>query len=109
MNRHLTAAVALATTAAPTKYRHAAIAVKRGQVVAHATNLTRHTHPSNSDWRVASIHAEERVLRQLGSTAAGATLYIARVNRGGEPRNSQPCRRCQGQLDRAGVRRVAYT
>jgi deoxycytidylate deaminase len=39
----------------------------------------------------------------------GATIYVARVNRTGEPRMSKPCSACARALKDAGVSKIIYT
>ena len=88
------------------RQKHGAVVIKRGQVRSVAANQRRGLV---TDAYPHTIHAEELALLRAGSTSAGATLLVARVNRAGELRLSAPCRRCQGAIERAGIRRVIYT
>jgi len=108
-NSWLAKACEIALTS-PTPHRHAAVLVKHGRELAAST--PKHTgSPSLSEnsWRASSLHAEIAVLLAAGTNAKDSTLYVARVNRAGEPLLSRPCRRCESWIMRAGVRRVVYT
>lgn len=106
-NKHLQAAIALAELSR-CKYKHGAILVKSGQVIAAGVNLQIGS-VSDTSWRCSSLHAEENVLMIAGTSAVGATLYVARVNKAGEPRLSLPCGRCRGKIMRAKLARVVTT
>jgi pyrimidine deaminase RibD-like protein len=56
-----------------------------------------------------SVHAEVAAIRSAGGRVNGATVYVARINKRGEARYSQPCENCQYQLDSHGVRKVVWT
>ncbi|MGW7201534.1 hypothetical protein [Streptomyces chryseus] len=88
------------------RHKVGAVLVAGNRVLAASPNL-----PRNSpviDFRNASFHAEEAVLRRARN-AAGATAYVARVNSSGIPLLSRPCRRCQDALKAAGILRVYFT
>lgn len=51
-------------------------------------------------------HAETRILKKAG---AGATIWLARIDRKGQWAMSRPCHRCQILLKNKRVRRVYYT
>lgn len=106
-NKPLNAAIELAKLS-KCRHKHGAVLIKKGQVIAAGTNI-RLQVPSDTNWRYCSIHAEEYVLSVAGTQAAGATLYIARVNREGNPLLSLPCNRCSRKLDRARIKRVVST
>lgn len=92
--------------------KHGAIVVKNGQIVGVGVNSTRgiaSVKKSEESWRSSYVHAEEVAIQAAGKKANGATLYVARVNRSGFPRLSEPCSRCEGVIARSGVRRVVYT
>lgn len=57
---------------------------------------------------VLSVHAEVDALRQV-SDARGATMFVARISKKGEPALSKPCERCSKKLAKAGIKRVCYT
>ena len=92
--------------------RHGAVLVKGGKVVGVGVNSTRgvsSVDATENSWRSSYVHAEEVAIRAAGSRASGATLYVARVNRHGAPRLSEPCARCEGAISRSGVKRVVFT
>lgn len=77
--------------------RHGAVVVKHGHVLGSSPNVNKND-PRYVDHRHASIHAEVAALRKAGFPKR-ATVYVARVNRFGDPRLSQPCANCQEVLD----------
>lgn len=58
-----------------------------------------------------STHAEIAALKQLpkGISLKNATMYVARISKGGVPSMSAPCINCQKALKEAGIRKVVYT
>ena len=90
------------------RHKHGAVLIKRGSVIAAGTNQQRED-PRYSAFPLASMHAEENVLRQAGWRAHGATLVVVRVNQRGDLMPSAPCKRCSGLIERSGIRRVVHT
>ncbi|WP_435279992.1 hypothetical protein [Streptomyces sp. 1222.5] len=88
------------------RFRMAAVLVAGSRVLAWSTNLRRNSPVI--DFRHATFHAEEAVLRRTRHTAR-AEIYVARVNRAGVPLLARPCPRCQKALTAAGVIRAHYT
>ena len=43
------------------------------------------------------------------SVTQGATIYVVRINKEGQPRMSKPCPMCESALKHVGVKRVVYT
>jgi len=86
--------------------RMGALAVTGGRVIAEGVNQRRNT-PRLVDWPDCSRHAEAVLVRR--ADLAGATVYVARVLRGGDDGMARPCRYCLGQLIEAGVRQVVWT
>ena len=39
----------------------------------------------------------------------GATIYVARINRHGNPLYSRPCGTCREAIEQAGIRKIVYT
>lgn len=99
---------------------HMAVLVKRGKVIASATNRFG-TRSSGAGYCEASIHAERNVIKELGdiSLLRGADMMIMRFSKnpaldGFERfRNSKPCCQCQPFLEKCmreyGLRNVYYT
>jgi hypothetical protein len=93
---------------------HKAVIVKRGKIIAEATNQigSRYMGAGFSD---NTIHAEKAVIKKLGdfTKLRGADLYVFRV--GGEEHShfSQPCPDCQMFLKKCmreyGLRFVFYS
>lgn len=94
------------------KFRHGAVLVRNGNVLAVGVNKRRNSPESLEDkdtiMRHASVCAERDALRRV-SDAQGATIYVARVGRNGKPAWSRPCERCAKALSRAGVKTVIFT
>lgn len=92
---------------------HGCVIVKGGRVLGTGWNKDRN-HPTivspehiKTD---CSFHAEEVAIREAGpSNIKGAIIYVARVNRQGNDRNSKPCSKCSDLIDKVGIKRVVYT
>lgn len=105
----LNRAVAIAHRSTATK-RHGCIVVRGGAVLGVGFNkyTSEAVHASPEHFHKCSVHAEAAALRGI-KNAKGATIYIARINNGGEERFSAPCSNCQVELDKAGISKVVYT
>ncbi|WP_369293485.1 hypothetical protein [Streptomyces sp. TX20-6-3] len=88
------------------RQRVGAVLAVGNRVLSASPNLRRNS-PS-IDFRHATFHAEEAVLRK-SRRAAGATAYVARVSSRGVPLMAQPCPRCHEALESAGVVRAYFT
>lgn len=107
MNKALVEALRVAATSRG-RHKHGAVVVRRGKTVAAEVNRTT-SDARFSNRPICSIHAELAAILAAGSLARGATLYVARVNRQGEPRDSAPCKKCRGFIQRSGIVRVVHT
>ncbi len=99
---------------------HMAVLVKRGKVLAQATNKVG-SRSRGSGWSANTIHAERNVIKDLGdiSQIRGADMYIMRFSkdrkRVGFDRfmGSKPCPSCQIFLEKCmreyGLKNVYYT
>ena len=95
---------------------HRAVLVKRGQIIADATN-NYGSRSRGSGYSKGSIHAERNVIKKLGdiSLLKGADMYIMRFSREDEMRflKSTPCSACFVFLDKCmrtyGLKNVYYT
>lgn len=111
-NAYLSVARYLASKSSARK-THGAVVVKGGRVLGTGFNKVRN-HPAivspehiKTD---CSYHAEEVAIREAGeSNVKGAIIYVARVNRHGNDRDSKPCPKCSALIDRVGIKRVVYT
>lgn len=94
------------------KQQHGAIITKGGRVIAVGINRMRNdpSMPVTDPKTQFSVHAEVAAIKACGNTdLRGATIYVARVNKCGDPMMSKPCERCQAALVKAGIRKVYYT
>ena len=82
---------------------HRAVLVKRGQIIAMATN-NYGTRSRGSGYSRSSIHAERNVVKTLGNIheLKGADMYIMRFSREEEMRfaKSTPCKACEKFLEK---------
>lgn len=91
---------------------HGCVVVKSGRVLGTGWNKNRN-HPTivspehiKTD---CSYHAEEVAIREAGSNAKGAIIYVARVNKQGKDRDSKPCDKCSTLIEKVGIKRIVYT
>lgn len=96
--------------------RHGAMVVKSGRVISISTNRNNNnpanfcTHLFNEYREYVSIHAEVAALKNVSpKKARGATIYVARVMKNGEPGYSRPCPECAKVLEEMGIKKVIYT
>lgn len=106
----LNRAVGVALTSV-VRHRHGAIVFKSGRVLEARSNLFRNSHPTMGigafDY---TTHAEVAALRGLPQElVTGATVYVARINKKGEPRFSAPCDVCVEYMYQRGIKRVVHT
>lgn len=105
--RHLNRAIEIAKTS---KYRwqHGAVLTKGNKVLAVAPNKTR-----NSPWQcpnAATVHAEQAVIKELrGNDLSDCTIYVARVDKKGNPAMSRPCAECMKTIISVDIRTIIYT
>ena len=97
------------------KFRHGAVLVKGGSVINTAVNKKKYNSFGNRFRNIytcghATHHAELSCILGIDKNKTqGATIYVARVNNQGEPRNSRPCPMCQEVLKFVGVKKVIFT
>jgi hypothetical protein len=95
---------------------HRAAIVKRGRIIAEATN-NYGSRSRGSGYSRSSIHAERNVIKALGdiSLLRGADMYVMRFSREAEMRimKSTPCPACMVFLDKCmkeyGLKNVYFT
>lgn len=91
--------------------KHGAVIAKSGRVLSTGVNKDRN-HPtivSNEHIKShCSVHAEIDALKKA-TNVRGATIYIARVNKKGQPRMSRPCDSCYSEIIRNGIKKIVYT
>lgn len=92
---------------------HGAVLVKGGRVLGTGWNKTRNHPTIVSPDRIksdCSYHAEEVAIREAGeNNVKGAILYVARVNKQGQDRDSKPCPKCSKLIKDLGIKRVIFT
>lgn len=91
---------------------HGAVLVRSGRVVGTGYNRERNSPFVVSPEHIkphCSRHAEFLAIREAGSNASGAVLYVARVNRQGRDRISKPCMLCQAEIEKNNIKKVIYT
>ncbi len=96
------------------KIRHGALLTKGGSIISTSFNKdkfcsfgARFRDPARGH---ATVHAELGCILGLPrSVTSGADIYVCRINKKGEFRNSKPCAMCHAALRHVGVKRVYYT
>jgi len=91
---------------------HGAVIVKGGRVIGTGYNRNRNHPTVVSPEHIkteCSTHAEESAIRDAGYDVKNAVIYVARVNKHGEDRNSRPCPRCHALIKEHGIKRIIYT
>lgn len=91
---------------------HGAVVVKGGRVLGTGWNRDRNPPNIVDPDRIkqdCSYHAEEVAIREAGNNLKGAVIYVARINKQGIDRDSQPCVKCSSLIKEAGIKKVIYT
>lgn len=94
------------------KQRHGALIYKSGRVIGVGVNVSRNSHPTMEiPFYAYSSHAEVKAIDAVydGKLLQGATIYVARINKSGDPMNSLPCRRCMLDIESTGIKRIVHT
>lgn len=89
------------------QWKVGAVLVRGGAFLAGGCNRYRND-PSVVGADGVSYHAEAVAIRKAGDVQ-GATLYVARLTRGGALGLSMPCHRCQSLIEETGIRTVVWT
>jgi hypothetical protein len=99
---------------------HVALLVKRGKIIAEATNSFG-SRSRGSGYCANSIHAERNVVKEVGNIheLRGAEMYVVRISRATDHTKeypfigSKPCAQCKVFLDKCmkeyGLKNVYYT
>lgn len=99
-------------TKSESKQKHGAVVVRGGSVIGTGYNKDRNHPDYVSPEHIkthCSVHAEIEAIRDAGWKVRGAVLYVARVNRFGEDRDSKPCDRCTVVIQETEIKKVIYT
>lgn len=94
------------------RYRHGAVIIKGGSVIGTGYNKGRNNPNYISPEHIksdGSYHAEEVAIKNAGESIQGATIYVARINKTGQDRDSRPCKKCMAVIKDAGIKKVIYT
>lgn len=105
--RWLRLAILQAEQAPHAQWRVGAVLVKGGSVLSSGFNRYRND-PSLVNLHEVSYHAEEAAIRRAGDPY-GATLYVARIKRGGDLGMAKPCQKCQQIIIGNGVHTVVWS
>lgn len=92
--------------------KHGAVVVKSGRVLGTGFNKDRNNPMIVSPEHIktqCSTHAEVDAIRDANYNVNGAVLYVARINRHGEDRNSKPCSYCEVVIMKSNIKKVIYT
>lgn len=93
------------------RMKHGSVIVKGGRVLSTGYNKERN-HPTKvSKEHIktdCSVHAEIDAIKKA-KDVNGSTIYIARVNRRGQARDSRPCDRCYDSIISNGIKKIVYT
>ena len=89
----------------PSRIRVAAIITDGARIISRGVNDMNKSHPL---YAPANIHAELACVLAAPYTD-GCTIYIARINKKGEPVLAQPCKRCNALITQSGIRKVVFT
>jgi deoxycytidylate deaminase len=94
------------------RQKHGAVIVKSGRVIGTGFNKNKNNPMIVSPEHIkthCSRHAEVEAIRDAKFAVDGAILYVARINRQGQDRNSRPCKYCQVVIKSTKIKKVIYT
>ena len=114
VSRYMVLAKRIASQSAYPEYKHGAVLVKGGSIrnTAHnKNNFSSFGKRFQKDHNGRStVHAELGVILGLDrNVTTGATVYVARVGKGGEYKLSKPCSMCHAAMKHVGIKKVVYT
>lgn len=102
-------------------FRHGAVCFRKGKIYgagcnqyravrwAWGTNI-RDLSGAQSDIRLNNMHAEVAAMHKVRrENLDGSDVFVVRINKQGELRNSRPCTNCQTAMKRKGIRRCYYS
>lgn len=105
----LSQALRQAETSRHHRYRHGAVLVKNGNIVARSANISKNDPAQMGGSHRCTVHAEVAVLRKSPNNTNGAVLYVARIGALGNPALSRPCPACATTMQDHRVSRVVWT
>lgn len=93
-------------------YHHklGAVVVKKNKPVGLGINNPFKTHPKSTN-PFKTVHAELDAIMDVEdkSDLIGATIYVYRQHKNGQPANSKPCCHCEEMIRRSGITKVCYS
>jgi tRNA(Arg) A34 adenosine deaminase TadA len=110
--KHIEFAVNLAASST-SKRKVGAILLKKGKIVAEATNLEKKSHPEQARWANKAgkpqniyLHAE---IAALVKCCTADTIVVARVDKKGNVKMARPCPICALAIKASTIETVFYT
>ena len=96
------------------EYKHGAILVRAGAVINTSCNKNKYKAWANQFRKKqhghATIHAEIGAILGLDrSLTDGSTIYVVRVGKCGDLKNSKPCPMCEAAMQYVGIKKVVYS
>lgn len=96
------------------EYKHGAILVRAGAVINTSCNKNKYKAWANQFRKKqhghATIHAEIGAILGLDrSLTEGSTIYVVRVGKCGDLKNSKPCSMCEAAMQYVGIKKVVYS
>lgn len=88
-------------------HRIGAVITRKNKVIGRGFNLLK-THPK-SPHPFRSMHAEFLAAISANYDLNGATIYIFRQHKNGNPAIAKPCQSCYNFLVSLGVKRIVYS
>lgn len=86
-----------------------AVVVKKGKILGLGVNNPFKTHPKSTN-PFKTVHAElDAILDCDPNELRGATIYVYREHKNGQPACSKPCPHCHELIMRCGIKKVCYT
>lgn len=99
-------------TKSSAKKMHGAVVVRGGRVLGTGFNKNKNNPEQISPEHIkthASRHAEIEAIRDANWNVKNATIYVARVNKQGQDRDSMPCATCSKIIESHGIKKIVYT
>ena len=96
------------------EYKHGAVLVRAGAVINTSCNKNKYKAWANQFRKKqrghATVHAEIGAILGLDrSVTEGATIYVVRVVKCGDLKNSKPCPMCEAAMQYVGIKKVVYS
>ena len=91
-----------------------AVVVRGNRIISCGHNFIGYSRYHLDRKFACSIHAEAAAIIQLLKKRrqyelVGATIYVSRIGRSGEPRLARPCKSCNDLIWSVGISKVVFT